>query len=80
MSLENQVTEDEKKLTADDLKLIESIGVSSSTQRFLLFSRLDRFIKISEAPSFLEKADFYLLKLFPFLKPFGGRVIMVIRK
>jgi len=80
VSLENQVTEDERKLTADDLKLVKSIGVNSSTERFLLFSRLDRFIKISEASSFLEKADFCLFKLFPLLKPFGGRVIMVVRK
>jgi 2-polyprenyl-3-methyl-5-hydroxy-6-metoxy-1,4-benzoquinol methylase len=80
VSLENQVTEDERKLTTDDLKLIKGIGVNSSTQHFLLFSRLDRFIKISEASSFLEKADFYLFKLFPFFKPFGGRVIMVVRK
>jgi len=79
-SLENQVTEDERKLTADDLNLIKSIGVNSSTQRFLLFSRLERFINISEASSFLEKVDFYLFKLFPFLKPFGGRVVMVVRK
>src|SRR6185503_11137050 len=80
VSLENQVTEDERKLTADDLKLVKSIGVNSSTERFLLFSRLERFINISEASSFLEKVDFYLFKLFPFLKPFGGRVVMVVRK
>src|SRR5215213_6080298 len=62
VSLERQVSQDERKLTADDLKLIKTIGVNSSTQHFLLFSRLDRFIKISKASSFLEKGDFYLFK------------------
>jgi hypothetical protein len=34
VSLENQVTEDERKLTADDLKLIKSIGVNSPHTTF----------------------------------------------
>ena len=80
VSLERQVTADERKLTRDELKLIKSSGANSSTQHFLLFSRLERFIKISRASSFLEKTDFYIFKLFPFLKPFGGKVIIVIKK
>lgn len=80
MSLERHITQDEKKLTVDDLKLIESIGLNFSIQYFLLFSRLDRFIKISKASSFLEKLDSYLFEWFPFLKRFGGIIIVVFTK
>lgn len=79
-SLEHHITEDERKLTADDLKFIESLGLDSSIQHFLLLSRLDRFVRISERLSLLEKADFHLFKVFPFLKPFGGIVIIVLGK
>lgn len=80
VSLEHHVTQDERKLTAADVQLIKSFGVDASTQHFLLFSRLDRFIKISRTTSFLEKVDFYLFKSFPLLKRFGGVVIIVLRK
>jgi ubiquinone/menaquinone biosynthesis C-methylase UbiE len=80
VSLERHVTQDERKLSADDLQLIKSIGLSASIQHFLLFSRLERFISISKGSSFLEKVDFYLFKPFPFLKRFGGTVIIVLRK
>jgi ubiquinone/menaquinone biosynthesis C-methylase UbiE len=80
VSLERQVTKDERKLTSDDVELIKSIGLNASTQHFLLFSRLERFIRISKASSFLEKIDFYLFKRFPFLQRFGGIVIVVLRK
>ena len=78
-SLERQVTQDERKLTINDIEVIKRIGVSSSTQHFLLFSRLDRFITISKGSSFLEKVDFYLFKMFPVLNRFGGKVIIVLK-
>ena len=78
-SLERQVTQDERKLTADDLELIKSIGLTSSTQHFLLFSRFDRFITISKVPALFEKVDFYLFKLLPALGQFGGMVIVVLK-
>ena len=85
VSIERHITQDERKLTAEDLKFIKSINVDCSIQHFLLFSRLDRFVrsskvKSSTTSSFLEKLDFYLFKPFPFLKPFGGIVIIVLRK
>lgn len=79
-SLERQVTQDERKLTITDIEVIKRIGVNSSTQRFLLFSRLDRFITISKGSSFLEQVDFYLFKMFPVLNQFGGVAIIVLRK
>lgn len=80
VSVERHVTQDEKKLTVQDLELIRKFGVDSSIQHFLLFSRLDRFIKISRETSFLEKLDYYLFKLFPSLNRFGGVVIIVLRR
>lgn len=80
VSIEHHLTQDERKLTPADLQLIKSFGVDSSTQHFVLFSRLDRFIKISRTTSFLEKVDYYLFNSFPLLKRFGGVVIIVLRK
>ena len=79
-SLERQVTVDERKLTSNDLEVIKRIGVNSSTQHFLLFSRFDRFITISKGSSLLEKVDFYLFKVFPVLNRFGGKIIIVLTK
>jgi ubiquinone/menaquinone biosynthesis C-methylase UbiE len=80
VSLIHHITEDEKKLTPADLKFIKSSGLDSSTQHFLLLSRFERFIRISEAGAFLEKVDFEAFKLFPILKRFGGIVIIMLRK
>lgn len=80
VSLERHVTEDERKLTTNDIELVKNFGVESSTQHFLLFSRLDRFIRISRERSFLEKLDYHLFRLFPSLNRFGGVVIIVLRR
>lgn len=80
VSIERHLTQDERKLTADDIRRIKSFGTDCSTQHFLLFSRLDRFIKISRTTSFLEKLDFRLFKLCPPLQRLGGVVIIVLRK
>jgi 2-polyprenyl-3-methyl-5-hydroxy-6-metoxy-1,4-benzoquinol methylase len=82
VSLDRHLTEDERKLTADDLEIVRSFGVNSSTQRFLLLSRLAGLIRDPNdtRPSFLEKVDFYLFKPLPFLRRFGGIAVMVLRK
>jgi len=82
VSLERHLTQDEKKLTADDLENVRSLGVTYSTERFLLFSRLDRFVRNpkTNGPSFLERVDFYLCKPLPLLKRLGGIVVIVVRK
>lgn len=81
-SLDHHITEDERKLSDSDLQLIKRFDPGFSAQRFLLLSRLDRFIRTpnSMAPSFLEKVDFQLFKIFPFLKNAGGIVVIVLRK
>lgn len=80
VSLEHHVTEDERKLSANDLKLIRSSGLDCSVQQFLFLSRLERFISVLGMPAFLEKLDFYLLKAVPLLRRFGGIVLIVLVK
>jgi ubiquinone/menaquinone biosynthesis C-methylase UbiE len=81
-SLDHHITEDERKLTNDDLEIIKTVDSDFSTERFLLFSRLDRFVRSpdSKKASNLEKLDFQLFKLFPFLRKFGGIAVIVLRK
>ena len=81
-SLERHITHDERKLSKDDLEIIRRFDPKVSTERFLLFSRLDRFVRNSESKeaSRLEKIDFKLFRLLPFLKTYGGIVLLVLRK
>jgi 2-polyprenyl-3-methyl-5-hydroxy-6-metoxy-1,4-benzoquinol methylase len=81
-SLDRHVTHDERKLSADDLEIIRRFDPELSTERFLLFSRLDRFVRNPESKeaSLLEKIDFRLFKLLPFLKTYAGIIILVLRK
>jgi ubiquinone/menaquinone biosynthesis C-methylase UbiE len=80
VSLEHHVTQDERKLSADDLELIRSFGVNASIQQFLFLSRLERFFRSSKVSSFFEKVDFYLFRVVPPLKRFGGVAIIVLGK
>ena len=80
VSLERHVTQDERKLTLDDIEVVRSIGAYSSTERFLLFSRLERFMKKHAESPFLEQVDYHLLKRFSFLRRFAGVVVIVVIK
>lgn len=81
-SLENHITEDERKLNQTDLKLIESIFPDITIERSLIFSRLDKFVRRHNNPSasFLEKVDYVLCKVLPFYKSLGGAAVIVLRK
>jgi 2-polyprenyl-3-methyl-5-hydroxy-6-metoxy-1,4-benzoquinol methylase len=81
-SLDRHVTHDERKLSADDLEVVRSFDRNLSAERFLLLSRLDRFVRNpdSKEPSRLEKIDFRLFRLLPFLKTFAGIVVLVLKK
>jgi ubiquinone/menaquinone biosynthesis C-methylase UbiE len=81
-SLDRHLTHDERKLTPDDLETIRRFGSDFSAERFLLFSRLDRFIRNpdSKEPSLLEKVDSRLFRLLPFTKTFGGIIVLALRK
>lgn len=80
-SLDRQVTQDERKLTASDFELIRRFDPGLSDERFLLLSRLDRFIRnpSSKKPSFLEKMDSKLFRLLPFLRTYGGVIVLLLK-
>jgi 2-polyprenyl-3-methyl-5-hydroxy-6-metoxy-1,4-benzoquinol methylase len=80
-SLDRQVTQDERKLTASDLELIRRLDPELSAERFLLLSRIDRFIRnpSSKKQSFLEKMDSKLFRLLPFLKAYGGVIVLLLK-
>lgn len=80
-SFDRHITPDERKLNGEDLKLLEGLGREFTCERFLLFSRLDRFIKRNpKTPSLLEKLDSGVFKWLPFTRTFGGECVIVLRK
>jgi len=81
-SFEHQITEDERKLTANDILIINKVFPKLSTQRFTFLSRLKQFIpKPKDGRSLsLEKIDYFLLKTFSFLKHFGGSIVLILAK
>ena len=81
-SLDLHITEDERKLTKQDLKLIRKIFPRMIIRRYFLFARFDKFFRNGSdpQPSFLEKLDSFLMKMFPVLKNLGGVVILILKK
>jgi 2-polyprenyl-3-methyl-5-hydroxy-6-metoxy-1,4-benzoquinol methylase len=81
-SLSRHITEDERKLTAGDLRLIGSICPKMSVRRFMCLSRLNRFFRSpsSTKPSLLEKADMRLFQAVPCLGRFGGSAVLRLEK
>ena len=82
-SLERHITEDERKLTQQDLRLIKSLCPNMSTKRFRLFSRLDAFNKelaTSGKSSAVEKLDEQIFHYLPLTKRFGGDLVLCLRK
>ena len=80
-SFDRHITQDERKLTKEDLRLIKSFGGACTFERFLLFSRLDRFIKKdAKAPSVLEQFDARVFKWLPFTRAFGGECVIILKK
>jgi 2-polyprenyl-3-methyl-5-hydroxy-6-metoxy-1,4-benzoquinol methylase len=82
MSLDEHRTHDERKLSSRDLGVIRSVFADCEIARFNL---LYRFRKLwTNAPptrvSTAEKIDQWIFAAFPFLRPFGGDVVMVLRK
>ncbi len=81
-SLDRHLTEDERKLTISELEYVKQLGVNPSIQRFHLTSRLSRFIKNKNGnrPAILEKLDYHLIQTMPFLRNYGGIVVMKLTK
>ena len=81
-SLDNHITDDEKKLTDADINDIKEIFPDITIHRFVFFSRLNRFIrKVNHRwPSVLEKMDYFIFNHFPFMRKFGGGIVIILKK
>lgn len=81
-SFELHITDDERKLNSDDIKIIESIFPSMELKRYSILARFDKFFREGSdpEPSFLEKLDHLLMNNIPFLKYLGGVIIFVLKK
>jgi 2-polyprenyl-3-methyl-5-hydroxy-6-metoxy-1,4-benzoquinol methylase len=81
-SLETHLTEDERKLRAEDLRLIRRLGQVRET-RFRLFSRIDTMLGAravtSRGSSRFEIVDRHVLRALPFLGSFAGTVVLECR-
>ena len=83
MSLELHRTHDERKLNKENLRAIRSVFRQCETYRFNLF---DRFIRqwpggpTQRARGVIERVDHQIFKILPFMKCFGGEVVLVLRK
>jgi 2-polyprenyl-3-methyl-5-hydroxy-6-metoxy-1,4-benzoquinol methylase len=76
-SLDRHTTEDERKLSAADLRTIRELFPDTETRYFRLFSRLTR-LGVSQRP--LERADQRLLRALPALGRYCGTVVLTCPK
>ncbi len=78
---EKGITHDEKKITSEEIQLIKNTFKNANLIKFELLSRFYVFfnynLKVVEK---LEKLDWHLLKLFPFLRIFGGSGVFILQK
>ena len=81
-SFDKNITEDETKLTIYDIDALREVFPHISTRRFVLFSRLNRFIRrpYDRSPSIFEKLDYFIFASLPSLRKFGGGVVIILRK
>jgi len=82
VSFDLHITEDERKLTPADLRLIGAMW-SVEEHRFRVFSRLDALIgerfKTVAGASRLEIVDGQLMRVLPMLRVLGGSVVLLCR-
>nr|BDT28080.1 class I SAM-dependent methyltransferase [Bacteriovorax sp. HI3] len=81
-SLDHHITEDERKLNSEDLKLIRKKFPDMKVERSLILSRLDKFIRQpgDKRASWLEKMDYFLSKLVPYWSYLGGAAVIIVKK
>ena len=77
-SFEDQITQDEHNLTAQEMTIIRTVFPSIRQERFGLFGRLRKFTTRFRRP--LLKADRFLFGALPFLRVFGSDVVMILQK
>jgi 2-polyprenyl-3-methyl-5-hydroxy-6-metoxy-1,4-benzoquinol methylase len=82
VSLDRHVTEDERKLTRADVRLIKTLCPDLSVEPFMLLARLDRFYPrpawLTWSP--LERLDAFLFRWIPGVAFFRGKVVLTFSK
>jgi len=80
-SIRREVTEDERKLTAGDLRNIRNLCPDLTIFRFRLLARLHRLLSLPRgAASPLEKMDAVLIRAVPRLSQLGGTAVLVLKR
>jgi ubiquinone/menaquinone biosynthesis C-methylase UbiE len=81
-SLDHHITQDERKLNADDLQLIRRTFDTVEVERFTVVSRLDRLLPPGheQARRQLQRLDHRLMKVCPPLAQLGGTVVCLCTK
>ncbi len=82
MDLHHHITEDERKLSKQDILTILTLCPQTNVERFKVLSRLDRFVRRPGSPhaSLLERIDSRMLKVFPFLSKLGDSAVLTLHK
>lgn len=81
-SLENHITEDERKLNSQDFINISAVFPDMKIERSLILSRFDKFIikKSNKNASILEKIDMWLSRIIPGYSKLGGAAVIKLVK
>jgi 2-polyprenyl-3-methyl-5-hydroxy-6-metoxy-1,4-benzoquinol methylase len=83
-SLQDHRTEDEHKLTRDQMEIVTDVFPNAEIIRFNLLSRFRRFFPFAHSkpgrPSKVERLDQVVFRTMPFTQRLGGDVVMVLRK
>ena len=80
-SFDKHITQDERKLTRKDLRVIAAYFPKVRDNRFRIFTRLERILPQRLSSSFnIEKADMRILRLCPWLRPFAGTTVLVLKR
>lgn len=80
-SFERHITRDERKLSNEDFEILKSFDPACTFERFLLFSRFNRFIgeKLRQF-AYLDRLDLTLFRVLPVTRNFAGECIITLRK
>jgi SAM-dependent methyltransferase len=81
-SIDDHRTEDEEKLSPEEVEIIKSIFPDHELIRFNLFARFRRFLpnRNPGRPSTIEKLDQGVFRALPLTQRFGGDVVMILQK
>jgi ubiquinone/menaquinone biosynthesis C-methylase UbiE len=76
------ITEDERKMTDEDVAVIRGLCPTVIEKRFYVFARLDRLLRRpgDRSASYMEKLDYWLCNRLAPLNKLGGSVVLELHK